>query len=143
MKKGLTYGYLTNMKIDNMRMQHEAKAAEAQREKAEASQEAFPYMAVDPTREVGFVAVCAGQGLAELFKELGVDAIVSGGQTMNPSTDDILAAIHSVGAKNVFVLPNNKNIIMAAEQAVKLADRKVTVIQTRHHPPRAGGYAEF
>ena len=84
--------------------------------------------------EFGFVAVAAGQGIQALFGDLGVDKVVSGGQTMNPSTDDILGAIHSVPAKTVFVLPNNKNIIMAAEQAEKLADRKVCVLQTRTIP---------
>ena len=84
--------------------------------------------------EYGFVAVAAGEGLHALFTDLGVNCVVSGGQTMNPSTDDILSAIHSVPAKTVFVLPNNKNIIMAAEQAVSLADRRVCVLQTRTIP---------
>ena len=82
----------------------------------------------------GFVAVAAGEGLKAVFSDLGVDAVVSGGQTMNPSTEDILAAIQSVPAKTVLVLPNNKNIIMASEQAQKLADRKVIVLPTRTVP---------
>ena len=128
-QEGLKYGYLTNMKIDNMRHQHATKAHQAKQAKKMAE-----YVAVDPDVEFGFVAVAAGQGLQNLFVDLGVDKVVSGGQTMNPSTEDILEAIHSVPAKHVFVLPNNKNIIMAAEQAVKLADRKVCVLQSRTIP---------
>ena len=128
-QEGLKYGYLTNMKIDNMRHQHATKAHQAKQAKKMAE-----YVAVDPDVEFGFVAVAAGQGLQNLFVDLGVDKVVSGGQTMNPSTEDILEAIHSVPAKHVFVLPNNKNIIMAAEQAVKLADRKVCVLQSRTFP---------
>ena len=90
--------------------------------------------AVDPSRDYGFVAVAAGEGLKAVFTDLAADAVVSGGQTMNPSTEDILAAIQSVPAKTVFVLPNNKNIIMAAEQAQKLADRQVVVLPTRTVP---------
>ena len=89
---------------------------------------------VEPTEDYGFVSVCVGEGLENLFRELGVNTIVSGGQTMNPSTDDILKAIEQTPAKTVFVLPNNKNIIMAAEQAVRLASRKVIVLPTRTIP---------
>ncbi len=87
-----------------------------------------------PSAPYGFVAVAAGEGLASVFADLGVDAVVSGGQTMNPATEDILAAVQSVPAGTVFVLPNNKNIIMAAEQAQKIADRKVVVLPTRTIP---------
>lgn len=128
-QEGLKFGYLTNMKIDNMRIQHEAKAHEA---KQGAKDE--EYQPVDPEKPFGFVAVAAGSGIQSLFSDLGVDQIVSGGQTMNPSTDDILKAIHATPAETVFVLPNNKNIIMAAEQAAKLADRRVCVLQTRTIP---------
>ena len=89
---------------------------------------------MDPSRDYGFVAVAAGEGLKAVFTDLAADAVVSGGQTMNPATEDILAAIQSVPAKTVFVLPNNKNIIMAAEQAQKLADRQVVVLPTRTVP---------
>ncbi len=89
---------------------------------------------MDPSRDYGFVAVAAGEGLKSVFTDLAADAVVSGGQTMNPSTEDILAAMQSVPAKTVFVLPNNKNIIMAAEQAEKLADRQVVVLPTRTIP---------
>ena len=95
----------------------------------------FTYAAVDPEREYGFVAVAAGEGLKNVFTDLGVDAVVSGGQTMNPSTEDILAAIQSVPAKTVLVLPNNKNIIMAAEQCVRLVEGKqVVVLPTKTIP---------
>ncbi|MBQ8732466.1 MAG: DAK2 domain-containing protein [Oscillospiraceae bacterium] len=126
---GLKNGMLTNIKIENMRLQHEDQkasvAAQAAKEK---------YVPVDESVKYGFVSVCAGDGVAQLFTDLGVNAIVSGGQTMNPSTDDILHAIHSVPAKTVIVLPNNKNIIMAAEQAINLADRRVIVLPTKTIP---------
>ena len=128
----LKLGYLTNMKIDNMKEQHgdNNKLVDLEAE----GQPAFPYKAVDPDKEYGFVAIAAGEGVKQLFVDLGVDNVVSGGQTMNPSTDDILSAIHATAAKRVFVLPINKNIIMAAEQAANLADRKVDVLQTRTIP---------
>ncbi len=128
----LKLGYLTNMKIDNMKEQHgdNNKLVDLEAE----GQPAFPYKAVDPDKDYGFVAIAAGEGVKQLFVDLGVDNVVSGGQTMNPSTDDILSAIHATAAKRVFVLPNNKNIIMAAEQAANLADRKVDVLQTRTIP---------
>lgn len=129
LQEGLKFGQLINMKIENMKEQHQAKINEAVRTKADDE-----YKPVDPDKQYGFVAVCAGAGLKELFTDLGVDRIVSGGQTMNPSTDDILRAIEATPAETVFVLPNNKNIIMAAEQAVKLADRRVCVLQTRTIP---------
>lgn len=126
---GLKFGQLINMKIDNMREQHQAKVVEAGYVKSGAE-----YAPVNPEKPFGFVAVAAGAGLQSLYYDLGVDKIVSGGQTMNPSTDDILQAIMATPAETVFVLPNNKNIIMAAEQAVKLADRRVCVLQTRTIP---------
>lgn len=126
---GLKFGQLMNIKIDNMRIQHQAKLAQADHVKQDDT-----YLPVDPEKQYGFVAVAAGAGLRELFLDLGVDKIVSGGQTMNPSTEDILRAILATPAETVFVLPNNKNIIMAAEQAVKLADRRVCVLQTRTIP---------
>ena len=135
----LGYGYLTNMKIENMHEQYAARQAEAKglEKQAEAEADAsseFPYAAVDESRTYGFVSIAAGEGLRSLFTDLGVDAVVSGGQTMNPSTDSIVTAVQSVPAKTVFVLPNNKNIIMAAEQAAKIADRKIVVLPTRTVP---------
>ena len=125
----LKYGQLINIKIDNMRYQHR-NAGAAPEEQNE------PELTVaQPTNKYGFVTVCAGNGLTELFKDIGADVVVSGGQTMNPSTDDILNAIMATPAKTVFVLPNNKNIIMAAEQAVRLTkDREVRVLQTKTIP---------
>ena len=143
--EAIKYGYLTNFKIENMHeqflaRQKQGKSLEKQAE-AEQKQRAsdsiaseFIYAAVDPNRDYGFVAVAAGEGLKAVFTDLAVDAVVSGGQTMNPATEDILAAVQSVPAKTVFVLPNNKNIIMAAEQAEKLADRRVVVLPTRTIP---------
>lgn len=136
----IQYGYLTNFKIENMHeqfmaRQKQGKGLEKQKEAEQApSASPFVYAAVDPEREYGFVSVAAGEGLASVFADLGVDAVVSGGQTMNPSTEDIVAAVQSVPAKTVFVLPNNKNIIMAAEMAQKLADRRIVVLPTRTVP---------
>ncbi len=136
--EGLKHGYLTRIRITNMAekvsdLAEEAKGLEKQAKEANSTEE-FKYKAVDKNVKFGFVAVAAGEGLINMFKDLGVDAVVTGGQTMNPSTEDILKAIHSVPAKTVFVLPNNKNIIMAAEQSVRLADRKVVVLPTRTIP---------
>ncbi|WMJ84500.1 DAK2 domain-containing protein [Oscillospiraceae bacterium LTW-04] len=137
LEEALTFGMLTNLKIENMREQFAAgvsnaqKTAQAEAKKADGT---FDYQPVDPQRDFGFVAVAAGDGMRQLFMDLGTDNVVSGGQTMNPSTDDILSAIHATPAKTVFVLPNNKNIIMAAEQAIKLADRHVMVLQTKTVP---------
>ena len=130
-KAGTNGAQLTSLKIENMREQYEAQKASIVEPESDAG---FKYAAVDPSREYGFVAVAAGEGVQKLFEDLGVDNIVSGGKTMNPSTDDILSAVHATPAKTVFVLPNNKNIIMAAEQATKLADRRVVVLQTRTIP---------
>ena len=135
MEEALAYGMLTKLKVDNMRLQFADKVSNAQKAaKAEAQRGNLPYAAPDPDRLFGFVAVAAGEGVRQLFLDLGVDQVVSGGQTMNPSTDDILSAVQSVGAQTVFVLPNNKNIIMAAEQSVSLADRQVIVLQTKTIP---------
>mgnify|MGYP002135435797 CR=1 FL=1 len=141
LSEAIKYGYLTNFKIENMHEQFLARQKQgkslekqASAEKAPAQASEFVYAAVDPSRDYGFVAVAAGEGLKAVFTDLAADAVVSGGQTMNPATEDILAAIQSVPAKTVFVLPNNKNIIMAAEQAQKLADRQVVVLPTRTVP---------
>ncbi len=141
LSEAIKYGYLTNFKIENMHEQFLARQKQgkslekqASAEQAPAQSSEFIYAAVDPSRDYGFVAVAAGEGLKAVFTDLAADAVVSGGQTMNPATEDILAAIQSVPAKTVFVLPNNKNIIMAAEQAQKLADREVVVLPTRTVP---------
>lgn len=130
-EKALEFGSMTLPKVENMRYQHEAKQKES---KVTVSSADKAYVSVAPEKQFGFVAVAAGDGVEELFKDAGADCIVKGGQTMNPSTQDILAAVQSCPAEIVFVLPNNKNIIMAAEQCVKLADRKVCVLQTRTIP---------
>ena len=132
LQKALEFGQFVNEpkpKIENMRIQHAGRVREAHN----AAQDET-YVRAEPEKQFGFVAVAAGEGLENMFKELGADCVVRGGQTMNPSTEDILRAIHATPAKNVFVLPNNKNIIMAAEQAVSLADRNVCVLQTRTIP---------
>lgn len=128
LEEGILYGSLINLKIENMKEQHKGAAAKAEMQK---KQKLAP---AEPVKDFGFVSVTSGAGLEDLFKDLGVDVIVRGGQTMNPSTDDILEAINATPARNIFVLPNNKNIIMAAEQAVKLTDRNVIVLQTRTIP---------
>ena len=136
-ENGLTFGSLVNMKVENMRDQHErAKhdAKQAQKKPAKSADLTETFKPVEPTKPVGFVSVCAGDGIAALFRDLGVDTIVSGGQTMNPSTDNILKAIESTPAETVYVLPNNKNIIMAAEQAIPISTRKVIVLHTRTIP---------
>ena len=130
-QKALTYGQLSRMKIDNMREEHEEKLirdaekiAKEQKAKEKAEQ-----------KEYGFIAVSIGEGLNEIFKELGVDYIIEGGQTMNPSTDDMLNAIDEVNAKHVFIFPNNKNITLAANQAKSLVkDKEVIVIPTKTVP---------
>jgi hypothetical protein len=130
LQKALEFGHFINdpkPKIENMRIQHENKVREAQ--DADAG-----FTPAEPEKDFGFVAVAAGHGLEAMFTDLGADIVVKGGQTMNPSTEDILRAILSTPARTVFVLPNNKNIIMAAEQAVKLTDRTVCVLQTRTIP---------
>lgn len=135
----LKCGPLTNIKIDNMRFQHRnAEFGVAPEEVKEEEPQTAPQ-----TNEYGFVAVAAGDGFKELFEGLGADQVVSGGQTMNPSTDDILNAIEQTPAKNVFVLPNNKNIIMAAEQTVNLADRKVHVLGTKSVPQGISAMINF
>ncbi len=136
-ENALTFGQLVNLKIENMRDQHEKAKHDAQNTKkkpAKSADRKEVFTPVEPTKPYGFVSVCAGDGLAELFRDLGVDTIVSGGQTMNPSTDNILKAIEATPAETVFVLPNNKNIIMAAEQAIPISTRKVIVIHTRTIP---------
>ena len=127
-QKALKYGALSNMKIDNMRLEHQEKVIKMNEKAAEAA----PVVSADPRKDVGFVTVAAGEGISEIFKSLGVDHVISGGQTMNPSTDDIVSAISMVNADTVFVLPNNKNIILAANQAQYLVeDKNVIVIPTK------------
>ena len=127
--EALTYGPLQTVKIENMRNQHTALSGSD----APAAPEAEPAVAA-PEKQFGVVAVSAGEGMANLFRELGVDRVVTGGQTMNPSTEDILTEVNKTPAEIVFVLPNNKNIIMAAQQCIPLSDKKVIVIPTKTVP---------
>ncbi|MGI6071926.1 MAG: DAK2 domain-containing protein [Lachnospiraceae bacterium] len=121
-EKGLTYGQLTSMKVDNLWEEHNEKVIK------ETAKNVAAVEAAGLRKKYGFVAVCAGEGLIGIYKELGADEIISGGQTMNPSTEDIMAAIDRVNSETVFVLPNNSNIIMAAQQAVELYEGKNIVI---------------
>ena len=128
-QKGIEYGQLTNIKVENMHQEHQnASWGSAPEDQPE------PMKAVEPTKPFGYVAVASGEGLCELFTELGADQIVSGGQTMNPSTDDLLKAVLATPAEHVYILPNNKNIIMAAEQVDPLTDRDVRVLHTKTIP---------
>ena len=134
LQHGLAYGSLLTVKIENMKEQHKKAKEDNDKAKAKAEKKAEPVIA-EPTEEFGFVAVAAGEGLCNLFNELGCLNVVSGGQSMNPSTDDILEAVLATPAKKIFVLPNNKNIIMAAEQTVALVeDREVVIVPTRTIP---------
>lgn len=138
-QKGLTYGELSRMKIDNMREEHNERVIQSaqQQEGQQAAikgQEELPSQD-GPRKEVGFISVSAGDGLTHIFKELGADIVIEGGQTMNPSTEDILEAVSKVNADTIFVLPNNSNIILAANQAKELTDDKnLVVIQTKNIP---------
>lgn len=121
MQEAVKIGELVNIKIDNMKYQHNERInAEPQPQ--------------EPEKEIGFAAVAAGSGLENIFSDMGVDKVIEGGQTMNPSTDDILSAVNSVNAKTVVVLPNNKNIIMAAKQVIDLTEKNVVVLETRSVP---------
>lgn len=145
-ENALTFGQLVHLKIENMRDQHErAKhdAENARRKPPKSADRTETFTPVTPTKPVGFVSVCAGDGIAGLFRDLGVDTIVSGGQTMNPSTDDILRAVEATPAETVFILPNNKNIIMAAEQTIPLSTRKVIVVHTRTIPQGVSAMLAF
>lgn len=131
-QKALKYGALSNMKIDNMRLEHQEKLFQMSKQEEKPNrEEELP----GPKKDVGFIAVSVGEGIAEIFKGLGVDYIIEGGQTMNPSTEDMLNAIDMVNADTVFILPNNKNIILAANQAQSLVkDKKIVVIPTKTVP---------
>ncbi|MCR5143799.1 MAG: DAK2 domain-containing protein [Lachnospiraceae bacterium] len=130
LSKGMEFGSLVDIKIDNLKVKSDAPAEIKSEEKSEKED-----TTAEITKEIGFVAVSIGEGLNAIFKELGVDNMIEGGQTMNPSTDDVLNAINKVPAKTVFVLPNNKNIVMAANQAAELSkDKEVIVIPTKTIP---------
>ena len=149
-EKGLEYGQLTRMKVDNMREEHEEKlfnsdvvrAAREEEEKRKAKEEENARNV--EKKESAFVAVTIGDGLTELFRGLGLDAVIEGGQTMNPSTDDMLHAIREANAENVYILPNNKNIILAANQAKELVtDCNVYVVPTKTVPQGIASVVNF
>lgn len=135
-QKALTYGQLSRMKIDNMREEHQEKLIkDAEKAAAEQAANKVQMKKKEPRKPVGFIAVSIGDGMNEIFRELGVDYIIEGGQTMNPSTDDMLTAIDNVNADHIFILPNNKNIILAANQARSLTkDKDILVIPTKTVP---------
>ena len=140
-EKGLEYGSLTSMKVDNMREEHKEKVIHEQDRKKATEQEAAKE---EPKKPFGFVAVSVGEGLNDIFKDLGVDHIIEGGQTMNPSTEDVLDAISKVNAETVFVFPNNKNIILAANQAAEIEEEKqVIVIPTKTIPQGISALISF
>ena len=138
LQAALQYGQLLTVKIENMKEQHRKAAEENEAQKAAAAASPAPQAPLarqEPVEEMGFISVAAGEGLKGLFTDLGCAVVVSGGQTMNPSTEDLLQAVLATPAKKVFVLPNNKNILMAAEQVAPLAtDREVVVLPTRTIP---------
>ena len=123
MQEGLKYGALVKVKVDNMREQHDAQIIKEEKQVA-------PVKAVEP-KEFGIIAIAAGDGLAKIFKDMGVDYVISGGQTMNPSTEDIVKAIDLVNARNVIILPNNKNIFMAAQSAADVVDVPAKVVESK------------
>jgi len=132
-QKALQYGQLSNLKIDNMRLEHQEKLFKMSEKEEEV--QAANVAPKEPPKPVGFLAVSVGEGVNEIFKSLGVDYIIEGGQTMNPSTADILDAVDKVNAENIFILPNNKNIILAANQAAELTtDKHLLVIPTKTIP---------
>ena len=132
-EKALTYGALSRMKIDNMREEHQEKIIKDSQKLAQIQAEEEKKQM--PRKEVGFISVSAGEGIKDIFRELGVDYLIEGGQTMNPSTEDMLKAIEQVNADTIYIFPNNKNIILAANQARDLTeDKKIVVIPTKTIP---------
>ena len=150
-EKGLEYGQLTRCKVDNMREEHNERISFAipyEKEETKGHEEKKPEEkepeVKEPPKKYGFVAVSAGEGLSTIFEEIGVDYVIHGGQTMNPSTDDIISAISKVNAENVYILPNNKNIVLAANQAADITeDKKVYVVTTSSIPQGIGAMLSF
>lgn len=142
-ERALTYGSLSRMKIDNMREEHQEKLIK-DAEKLAAQQAEEAKAAEQPPKEVGFISVSAGGGLTSIFKDLGVDYLIEGGQTMNPSTEDMLNAIAKVNAKTIYIFPNNKNIILAANQARDLTeDKEIVVVPTKTVPQGISAIISF
>lgn len=143
--KALTFGSLSRMKVDNMREEHHERLIEnASKKAAQEKLKEASEKVEEPRKDYGFISVSVGDGLTEIFKSVGVDYVVSGGQTMNPSTDDIMSAIDEVNADNIFILPNNSNIIMAAQQAQSLVkDKNIIVIPTKTIPQGIAAMISF
>ena len=129
LENAIKLGTMINIKIDNMKHQHQSLIKEAEEPKE--------------LKKYGFVTICAGNGIADIFKDLGADTVIEGGQTMNPSTDDILAAANGINAETIFVLPNNKNIILAANQAMEISQKNIVVIPTRSIPEGIAAIMKF
>lgn len=129
LENAIKLGTMINIKIDNMKHQHQSLITEKEAE--------------EPPKKYGFVTICAGNGIADIFKNMGADAVIEGGQTMNPSTDDILAAAKGVNAETIFVLPNNKNIILAANQAMEISQKNIIVIPTKSIPEGIAAMMKF
>lgn len=132
LEQAVKMGQMINIKIDNMKHQHQSVITTEEKEEAEL-----------PHKEYGFVSICAGDGITSIFKDLGVDVVIEGGQTMNPSTEDILGAVSKINADHIFVFPNNKNIILAAEQARDISDKHIVVIPTRAIPECVSAMLSF
>ena len=144
-ERALAYGSLSRMKIDNMREEHQEKLIkDAEKLAAQQAEEEEAKAAEQPPKEVGFISVSAGGGLTSIFKDLGVDYLIEGGQTMNPSTEDMLNAIAKVNAKTIYIFPNNKNIILAANQARDLTeDKEIVVVPTKTVPQGISAIISF
>lgn len=141
-ERALTYGALSRMKIDNMREEHQEKLIKDAEKLAREQEE--QEKAMEPPKEYGFISVSAGDGLSGIFKDLGVDYLIEGGQTMNPSTEDMLNAIAKVNAETIFILPNNKNIVLASNQARDLTeDKKIIVVPTKNIPQGIAALISF
>lgn len=145
LEQAIKLGELTNLKIENMKYQHNDNAANKETESADKPevQEDAPVIKAEPEKKYGFAAVSAGAGLSELFRSLSVDEIIEGGQTMNPSTQDLLSAVEKIPAEVVYILPNNKNIILAAEQVVPLTEKSVIVLPTVNIPQGISAMTAF
>ena len=141
-ERGLTYGQLTRMKVDNMREEHENKLVTDS--EINAYEAAETVKKEEPAKETAFLAVAPGEGIAGIFRDMGADGVIEGGQTMNPSTSDILDAAEKINAKNIFVLPNNSNIILAANQAADLIEgKKIIVIPSKTIPQGVAAVVAF
>jgi len=136
LQEALQYGQLITTKIENMKLQHENTLLEIGKESEQVS-------ATVEEKDFGFIATSMGEGLAKIFKDFGVDHVIEGGQTMNPSTEDFMKAIDKISAKNIFLLPNNGNIIMAANQAKELSDRNIIVLPTKNTPQGFSALVSF